>query len=65
MGKGKVVYLANAVDAALWSYSYPYQRRLLARALEWAAAHPPALAVTAPMCVQAVYYTQEDATAGG
>ena len=32
-GKGRVVYLAAGIDAALWSYAYPYQRRLLARAV--------------------------------
>jgi hypothetical protein len=58
VGKGKVVYLANALDAALWSYAYPYQRRLLARAMEWAAAEPPPVTATAPMCVQATYWTQ-------
>ena len=36
-GEGRVAYFAAALDAALWSYAYPYQRRLLARALEWAA----------------------------
>jgi hypothetical protein len=61
VGKGRVVYLASAIDAALWSYAYPYQRRLLARALEWAAGQPPSLSVTAPMCVHATYWTQEDA----
>ena len=24
VGKGKVVYLAAGIDAALWSYAYPY-----------------------------------------
>jgi hypothetical protein len=60
VGKGKVVYLATALDAGLWSYAYPYQRRLLARAMEWAAAAPPRLAVTAPMCVHATYWTRPD-----
>jgi hypothetical protein len=60
-GKGKVVYLAPGVDAALWSYSFPYQRRLLARALEWAAAAPPKIRVQAPMCVQAAFYEQQRA----
>jgi hypothetical protein len=59
VGKGKVVYLASGIDAALWSYSYPYQRRLLASALAWAAAAPPPVAVQAPMCVHATYYTQD------
>jgi hypothetical protein len=59
-GKGRVVYFAAGVDAALWSYAYPYQRRLLARALEWAAREPVAVSVKAPMCVQATYFTQVD-----
>ncbi|HZY90878.1 MAG TPA: hypothetical protein VFE78_39000 [Gemmataceae bacterium] len=57
-GKGRVAYFAAAVDAALWSYAYPYQRRLLARALEWAAREPAAVSVRAPMCVQATYFVQ-------
>ena len=44
----------------LWSYSYPYQRRMLARAMAWAASEPPSLSVGAPMCVQASYWTQAD-----
>ena len=59
-GKGRVAYFAAAIDAALWSYAYPYQRRLLARALEWSAAKPAPIAVTAPMCVQATYFTQAE-----
>jgi hypothetical protein len=58
-GHGKVVYLAAAIDAALWTYSFPYQRRLLARAIEWAVTEPPAIRVEAPMCVQATYFQQE------
>jgi hypothetical protein len=57
-GKGRVVYLAAGLDAALWSYAYPYQRRLLARAVEWAAREPAPVAVSAPMCVQATSFTQ-------
>lgn len=60
VGEGRVVYLAAAVDAALWSYAYPYQRRLLMRALEWAAGGAFSISVTAPMCVQATYFTQPD-----
>jgi hypothetical protein len=59
VGKGRVVYLASAVDAALWSYSYPYQRRLLAAALAWAAPQGPPVVVSAPLCVDATYWTQE------
>ncbi|HLN27227.1 MAG TPA: alpha-amylase family protein [Gemmataceae bacterium] len=57
-GKGRVVYFAAAVDGALWSYAYPYQRCLFARALEWAARDPAPISVRAPMCVQASYFTQ-------
>jgi hypothetical protein len=60
--RGKVVYLAAAIDAALWSYAYPYQRRLLARALEWAARVPQPVKVQAPMCVQSTYFVQSDQT---
>ncbi len=62
-GEGRVVYFAAAVDAALWSYAYPYQRRLLARALEWAARTPAPVAVSAPMCVQTTAWTQTDGNA--
>jgi hypothetical protein len=62
-GEGRVAYFAAAVDAALWSYPYPYQRRLLARALEWAARGPAPVTAAAPLCVQAAYYTQP--AAGG
>lgn len=59
VGKGKVVYLAAAIDAALWSYAYPYQRRLMVQAMRWVAAEAPAVSVTAPMCVDATYWTQK------
>lgn len=57
-GTGRVVYLAAGLDAALWSYAYPYQRRLLARAVEWAAREPAPITVTAPMCVQVTSFKQ-------
>jgi hypothetical protein len=59
-GEGRVAYFAAAVDAALWSYAYPYQRRLFARALEWTARVAAPVSVTAPLCVQATYWTQTD-----
>jgi hypothetical protein len=59
-GAGRVAYLAAAVDAALWSYAYPYQRRLLARLMEGTARATRPVSVTAPMCVQAGYYVQKD-----
>jgi hypothetical protein len=58
VGRGRVVYLAASLDAALWSYAYPYQRRLLAGAIAWAAAAPPPLEVQAPMCVQTTFFRQ-------
>lgn len=58
-GKGRVVYLASSLDAALWSYAYPYQRRLFVRALDWAARAKPEVHVRAPMCVQATFWRQE------
>lgn len=59
-GKGRVVYFAAGLDAAMWSYAYPYQRRMLARSLAWAARAPAPIAVKAPMCVQATCYRQAD-----
>jgi hypothetical protein len=59
-GAGHVAYYPAAVDAALWSYAYPYQRRLLVGAIQWAARHPPPILVQAPLCVQVTYFTQAD-----
>lgn len=56
---GRVAYLATAVDAALWSYAYPYQRRLFARLIEWAARVTPPLRIEAPRCVQVTFWNQE------
>jgi hypothetical protein len=58
---GRVAYLPAAIDAALWSYAYPYQRRLFARLLHWAARTPNPITVKAPMCVQASSYKQDHA----
>jgi hypothetical protein len=44
----------------MWSYSFPYQRRVLARMLEWAANKPFPIQVQAPMCVQANFFEQDD-----
>jgi hypothetical protein len=59
-GKGRVVYMAAGLDGAYFSYWYPYQRRLLARAIEWAAGEQPAIQVNAPMCVQCNFFEQAD-----
>ncbi len=60
-GRGRVVYLAAALDAALWSYAYPYQRRLLRRCLDWAAHSPLPVEVDAPLCVLVRSYIQSEA----
>jgi hypothetical protein len=59
-GKGRVVYFAAGVDAALWSYGYPYQRRLVSRAIQWAAGADFPIKIEAPMCVQATFFEQDD-----
>jgi len=59
-GKGRVVYLAAALDAGMWSYAYPYQRRMIARAIEWTASKSQPISVAAPMCVQASYFVQTE-----
>jgi hypothetical protein len=61
VGKGRVVYFASGVDAALWSYAYPYQRRIFDRAVAWAASEAFPIRVEAPMCVQATFFEQRDA----
>ncbi len=57
-GNGRVVYFAAGLDAAYYSYAYPYQREILASAIRWAAAEPQPVEVTAPMCVQATVFRQ-------
>jgi hypothetical protein len=56
VGQGRMVYFAAALDAAQWSYGYPYQRILLARAIQWAAGGLPPIRVQAPRCVQTTFY---------
>jgi hypothetical protein len=58
-GRGRVVYLAAGLDAAMWNYAYPYQRRMLAKAMAWVAGQRPAVEVTGPMCVQATYWVRD------
>jgi hypothetical protein len=59
-GATRVAYVAAALDAALWNYAYPYQRRLLARLMDGTARSIRPVLVTAPMCVQTGYYLQKD-----
>jgi hypothetical protein len=61
-GKGRVFYFALGMDAANFSYGFPYERILLARAIEWAAREPFAIRVEAPMCVQSTFFQQSNAT---
>ena len=57
-GAGRVVYFGAGVDAANFSYAYPYHRVLLARASRWAAKDEYAVRVKAPMCVQCTFWRQ-------
>ena len=61
-GKGRVFYFGIGIDAANFSYGFPYQRILLARAIQWAAREPFAIRVEAPMCVQSTFFRQSNAT---
>jgi hypothetical protein len=59
-GKGRVVYFAAGLDHAYYSYSYPYQRVLLANAIRWAAGDGlPPVEVEAPRCVHATFFRQK------
>lgn len=57
-GQGRVVYMAAGVDAALFSYGFPYQRVMLARAVQWAARENYPIQVQSPMCVQSTFWKQ-------
>lgn len=62
-GTGRVVYLPACLDAAMWSYSYPYQRRMLTRLIEWAAGGQRfPIEIEAPMCVQTTFWRQRRAS---
>ncbi len=57
-GRGRVVYFAAGFDAAYYLYAYPYQRLLLANAIDWAASSPAPIIVEAPMCVHSTLMRQ-------
>ncbi len=58
--KGRSVYVAADLGQAYFLAPYQYQRRMITRAVEWAAAsQPPPITVEAPLCVQCAYYTQQ------
>jgi hypothetical protein len=58
-GQGRVVYLAAGIDAALFSYAFPYQRVMLSKAVRWAAGSDYPIEVKAPMCVQSTFWKQD------
>ena len=58
-GKGRVVYFAAGVDAAVFSYAFPYQRVMLGKAVRWAAQEEYPITVKAPMCVQSTFWKQD------
>ena len=60
VGQGRSAYFACDIGQAYFIAPYQYQRRLISNAVRWAAeAHPPPIAVKAPLCVQAAFYTQD------
>jgi hypothetical protein len=61
VGKGKSVYFAADIAQAYFIAPYQYQRRLISNSVKWAAqSNQPPIAVKAPLCVQAAYYTQNN-----
>ena len=58
-GRGRVVYFAGGFDAAYYLYAYPYQRVLLANAIDWVASAPQPVNVEAPMCVHSTVMRQK------
>lgn len=59
-GKGRVVYFAFGIDAACYSYYYPYQRVMLSNTIKWAANGTPPMQLDGPMCVQSSLFRQSD-----
>jgi hypothetical protein len=58
---GRSAYFASDIGQAYFIAPYQYQRRLISNAVRWAAAgNQPPVRVSAPLCVQAAYYTQND-----
>lgn len=58
VGNGRVAYLSSCLDAAMWSYAYPYQRRMLTRLIEWVVESRSPFEIEAPMCVQTTFWKQ-------
>jgi len=58
-GKGRVIYLAAGFDAGYYSYSYPYQRLVLANSIRRVAGDvKQPVVVEAPMCVHTTVMRQ-------
>ena len=58
-GKGRVIYLAAGFDAGYYSYSYPYQRLVLANSIRRVAGDvKQPVVVEAPMCVHSTVMRQ-------
>lgn len=62
IGKGRVIYFAAGVDAALFSYAFPYQRVMLSNAVRWAAQETYPIEVKAPLCIQSTFWKQGPTT---
>lgn len=56
---GKTVFFAAGVDNAYYTYSFPYQRLMIADSIRWAARHAPPVVIKAPMCVHSTLMRQD------
>jgi hypothetical protein len=63
-GKGKVVYFAAGLDAAYYSYAYPYQRLAMKQAINWVTKATAPISVRAPMCVHSTLMHQKTGKTG-
>ena len=60
-GAGRVGYFAADIGQSYFQYPYQYERKLIANAINWAAGDSQVpVRVTAPMCVQATFYEQNN-----
>jgi hypothetical protein len=60
-GSGRCAYFAADIGQAYFIAPYQYQRRLISNSVRFAAAaNQPPIKVSAPLCVQAAFYTQND-----
>ncbi|MGC8864030.1 MAG: hypothetical protein ACP5R5_14835, partial [Armatimonadota bacterium] len=60
-GSGRVAYFAADIGQAYFVTPYQYERKLIANSIRWAAGdNRVPVEVSAPMCVQATFYQQQD-----